>query len=109
MRADFFFTLNLSLKCSYLLLNSSCDFSLAPLGLPPLKSVLVKLAKPSGGGSMDDLDGISREIETLDRYAERLRRQIEAAQRELARVTRKKQQLLAEVSKLKKARKVMAV
>ncbi|WP_297465397.1 hypothetical protein [Thermococcus sp.] len=56
-----------------------------------------------------DVDGIAREIEALDRYAEKLRQQIDAAQRELARVTRKKQQLVAEVSRLKKARKVMAV
>jgi len=57
---------------------------------------------------MDSLEGIAREIEVLDNYAEKLRQQIDAAQRELARVTRKKQQLLAEVSRLKKA-KVMAV
>ena len=56
-----------------------------------------------------DLDGVAREIEALDRYAEKLRQQIDAAQRELARVTRKKQQLLAEVSRLKKARVVTAV
>ena len=53
-----------------------------------------------------DLDGVAREIEALDRYAEKLRQQIEAAQKELARVTRKKQQLMAEVSRLKKARVV---
>lgn len=56
-----------------------------------------------------DVDGIAREIEALDRYAEKLRQQIDAAQRELARVTRKKQQLMAEVSRLKKARMVAAV
>ena len=59
-------------------------------------------------GSLD-VDGIAREIEVLDNYAERLRQQIDAAQRELARVTRKKQQLMAEVSGLKKARMVTAV
>ena len=48
---------------------------------------------------MDSLEGIAREI----------REQINAAQRELARVTRKKQQLVAELSRLKKARKVTAV
>ena len=58
---------------------------------------------------MDSVEGIAREIEVLDNYAERLRQQIDAAQRELARVTRKKQQLLAEVSRLKKARMVAAV
>lgn len=57
---------------------------------------------------MDSLEGIAREIESLDRYAITLRKQIEVAQRELARVTRKKQQLLAELSRLKK-QKVMAV
>lgn len=56
-----------------------------------------------------DVDGIAREIEALDRYAERLHQQIDAAQRELARVTRKRQQLLAEVSRLKKARMVATV
>ncbi len=54
-----------------------------------------------------DVDGIAREIEVLDRYAERLRQQIDAAQKELARVTRKKQQLIAEISRLKKARVVI--
>ncbi|WP_297502970.1 hypothetical protein [Thermococcus sp.] len=58
---------------------------------------------------MDSVEGIAREIEVLDSYAERLRQQIDAAQRELARVTRRKQQLLAEVSRLKKARMVAAV
>ena len=58
---------------------------------------------------MDSLDGIAREIEALDRYAERLRKQIEAAQKELARVTRKKQQLIAEISRFKKMQKVTAV
>jgi len=56
---------------------------------------------------MDSLEGIAREIEFYDKYATKLRQQIEAAQRELARVTRKKQQLLAELARLKKARKVM--
>lgn len=56
-----------------------------------------------------DLEGISREIELLDRYEERLRRTIDAAYHELARVTRKKQQLIAEAARLKKARKVVAV
>ena len=97
------------------------------MGLPPLKSVLSTqvhverpspnsegtdeigegdeaIDNPSGGGSMTlDVDGIAREIEVLDRYAERLRQQIDAAQKELARVTRKKQQLIAEISRLKKA------
>ena len=58
---------------------------------------------------MNSVEGIAREIEVLDNYAEKLRQQIDAAQRELARVTRKKQQLLAEVSRLKKARKVIIV
>ena len=69
----------------------------------------IKSAKSSGGGGMDSVEGIAREIEVLDSYAERLRQQIDAAQRELARVTRRKQQLLAEVSRLKKARMVAAV
>ena len=55
-----------------------------------------------------DVDGIAREIESLDRYASKLRQQIEAAQKELARVTRKKQQLIAEISRLKKAQVVVA-
>ncbi len=54
-----------------------------------------------------DVDGIAREIESLDRYASKLRQQIEAAQKELARVTRKKQQLIAEISRLKKAQVVV--
>nr|ADF80227.1 t26-3p [Thermococcus sp. 26/2] len=58
---------------------------------------------------MDSLEGIVKEIEALDRYASTLRRQIDSAQRELARVTRKRQQLVAELSRLKKARKVVAV
>jgi len=58
---------------------------------------------------MDSLEGIAREIEALDRYASTLRRQIDSAQRELARVTRKRQQLVAELSRLKKMQKVMAV
>ncbi len=58
---------------------------------------------------MDSLEGIAREIEVLDSYAEKLRQQIEAAQRELARITRLKQQRIAELSRLKKAQKVMAV
>jgi len=63
---------------------------------------------------MDSLEGIVKEIEALDRYASTLRKQIDAAQRELARVTRRKQQLMTELSRLKKARtakasKVMAV
>ena len=57
---------------------------------------------------MDSLEGIAREIESLDRYAVTLRKRIEVAQRELARVTRKKQQLLAELSRLKR-QKVMTV
>jgi len=58
---------------------------------------------------MDSFDGIAREIEFYDRYASKLRQQIEAAQRELARITRLKQQRLAELARLKKARRVMAV
>jgi len=58
---------------------------------------------------MDSLEGIAREIEALDRYASMLRRQIDSAQRELARVTRKKQQLVAELSRMKKIQKVTAV
>ncbi|WP_167728308.1 hypothetical protein [Thermococcus sp. 9N3] len=58
---------------------------------------------------MDSLEGIAREIEALDRYASTLRRQIDSAQRELARVTRRKQQLLAELSRMKKMRGAMAV
>ena len=58
---------------------------------------------------MDSLEGIAREIEALDKYAVRLREQINAAQRELARVTRKKQQLVAELSRMKKIQKVTAV
>ena len=54
-----------------------------------------------------DVDGIAREIESLDCYASKLRQQIEAAQKELARVTRKKQQLIAEISRLKKAQVVV--
>jgi len=58
---------------------------------------------------MDELDGIVREIEFYDKYASKLRQQIEAAQRELARITRLKQQRIAELSRLKKTRKVVAV
>jgi len=58
---------------------------------------------------MEPVEGIVKEIEALDRYASMLRRQIDSAQRELARVTRKRQQLLVELSRLKKAQKVVAV
>lgn len=58
---------------------------------------------------MDSIEGIAREIEFYDKYAAKLRQQIEAAQRELARITRLKQQRIAELSRLKKARKVMTV
>ena len=54
-----------------------------------------------------ELDGIVEEIEFYDRYIERLRRQVEAAQRELARITRLKQQRISELTRLKAKRQVM--
>nr|WP_216082428.1 hypothetical protein [Pyrococcus abyssi]QFN51315.1 hypothetical protein [Pyrococcus abyssi] len=58
---------------------------------------------------MEDLSGIIKEIEFYDRYMEKLRRQIDAAQRELARISRLKQQKIMELARLKKARRVTAV
>jgi len=59
---------------------------------------------------MDRVEVLEKELEFLDVKASVLRRSIEAAQRELARVVRRKKQLRAELSRLRhKTRRVMAV
>ena len=58
---------------------------------------------------MNHLEEITREIEFYDKYAAKLRQQIEAAQWELARITRLKQQKRAELARLKAVRRVRTI
>ncbi|NJE75980.1 hypothetical protein [Thermococcus sp. ES12] len=57
---------------------------------------------------MDPLEKLEREVEFYDRYAEKLREQIDAAQKELARIARIKQQKIAELARLKQIRTAKA-
>ena len=63
---------------------------------------------------MDSLEVLERRVEYLDRQIALLRSFLEEGQKELARLTRVKQQTIHEISRLKKrrvtkARQVMAV
>ena len=57
---------------------------------------------------MDSLEVLERRLEYLDRQIALLRNFVEEGQKELARLTRVKQQTIYEISRLKKARTTKA-